>query len=70
MMKAIKNYGLRGYYSVYFDVSDDRYFHSMYRSEIMKFFCTNQYQLYSNLERENLEATDKDFLTMYLTYNL
>jgi len=70
MLKAIKSFGLSGYYSEYFSVGDNRHFYSMYFSDILDFFCTEQYRLYSNLDKEYLDDIDRDFLKLYLTYNL
>jgi hypothetical protein len=70
LLKAISAFGLPGYYSIYYQLFDARYYKDWLRSEIFDYFCEHQIELYNRLSRNDLSAQDLGFLNLFLTVQL
>lgn len=70
LLKAISAYGLPGYYSVYYQLFDARYYKDWLRSKIFDYFCDHQIDLYNRLSRNDLSPQDQGFLNLFLTVQL
>lgn len=70
LLKAISAYGLPGYYSVYYELFDARYYKNWLYSKIFDYFCEHQIDLYNRLSRNELPPQDEGFLNLFLTVQL
>lgn len=70
LLKAITGYGVPGYQSIYFYPVDLRGYSRNYQTEILRFFCEHQIELYTKLAGRDLIPADRDFLNLFLTAQL
>ncbi|MFW5706096.1 MAG: autotransporter outer membrane beta-barrel domain-containing protein [Bacteroidota bacterium] len=68
MLKDITAYGTPGFRSIYYFTADLSLYN--FESELLGFFCNQQYRMYNNLSKQSFDPPTEDFLELFLSLSL